>query len=148
MGCFISAVDSEDYSMDSEDYSMDSEDYSMDSEDHSPGEDSAETAPWWRKAGYASLEEVAEEQDRLWESWGYRTRAAPAEMPQTVLPEARVPPRGRTRDPRARQVNIRLLVETYEELERVAEDYGVTTTTMARMLVSNGVLLARRSREG
>jgi hypothetical protein len=143
------------YSSDSEDYSTPSEDYSSPNEDcSSQGRDpraeadaEMEAEPWWRKAGYSSLAEFGEEQDRLWESWGYRVRASPGGMTETVLPGAELPVRGRTRDPRMRQVNVRLRNEIYEELEKTADNYGVKVSTMAGMLVNNGVLLAQRARE-
>jgi hypothetical protein len=147
------------YSSDSEDYSTPSEDYSWPSEGHSSqdwdhrakaeadADAKTKEEPWWRKAGYSSLAEFGEEQDRLWESWGYRVRPRPGGMPETVLPRAELPIRGRTRDPRMRQVNVRLRNEIYEELEKTAGDYGVKVSTMAGMLVNNGVLLARRARE-
>jgi hypothetical protein len=59
------------------------------------------------------------------------------------LPSAGLPEPGRTPSPHVRQVNVKLSPEMFGELERLADEYGVTRSTMARMLITRGVQLSR-----
>jgi hypothetical protein len=56
-----------------------------------------------------------------------------------VPPEA-TPPRPVSRDRRSvRQLGLKLSLEDYDQLAAAADAYGVTPTTLARMLVRRGV---------
>jgi hypothetical protein len=64
----------------------------------------------------------------------------------TGLPVRSLPVR--KREKRRRQVNLKLLAEEGERLDRVAKVYGVPPATLARMLVNRGVQLITDELDG
>jgi hypothetical protein len=56
------------------------------------------------------------------------------------------PPCPPVTDSRYRQVNVTLRPADFETLQMVASDYGVATSTMARMLLRRGIRAARPDR--
>jgi hypothetical protein len=134
--------------MPSDRYQGDSEDYYSEREDRETerltepagGRAAAERPkPPWDLEGFASLEEWGADQERR--SPGGRLIAAQArEMRAAELPEGRVPPKGMTRTPYVRQINVRLSIARFEELELLASDYGVAPSTMAWLLINNSLI--------
>jgi hypothetical protein len=151
---------SDGYSGSSDGYSGSSDGYSGSSEGNlETGEDpdtvgsreSGGAVPpdaWWIQAGFSTLEEGLAHQEALNDGmWGSPRSTPPAADPEDWLPgeviagaPARVP-----RDP-TRQVNIRLGGRDHERLTALADDYGVATAVMARMLVRRGLLAVFKAR--
>jgi hypothetical protein len=126
-------------------YPTGTEGYRSDGKDVSPAEQAVLSgAQWWAKAGYGSLQEYIDEHERRWEAWGNGGRPPP--MPEPKPPGGKVPRRRQTPSSYSRQVNVKLRPEIYTGLSELATGYGVAASTMARMLVNQGVLLARDAR--
>jgi hypothetical protein len=141
MRASISAMPSDPYQFDSNAYS---------GEDEAPSSrqapDRQADQPWWERSGFASYEEyiqqLEEEQDRFLPRSGESRRKINAAQ----LPGGGPPPMGATRSKTTRQVNCRLTEERFEQLGTLAEDYGVTVASMARLLISNAVIRAMQDR--
>jgi hypothetical protein len=98
------------------------------------GNPEADGQPFWKRLGHES-------EEAFWVSVGDKPS-----KPTPELPAADLPQRGRRTSPHVRQVNIKVTPEVFDGLKRLAVDYGVAPSTMARMLVSRGVRLAEKDR--
>lgn len=118
-----------------QEYSGGTDGYSAPDED---GNASPSAEPWWKRAGYSSLHEFIDEQDRLRAKYEILPKGTP--VPETELPGAEVG----TVDPatlenRVRQINVKLRPSEGEDLDLAAKRYGLAPSTLARALVNRGV---------
>jgi hypothetical protein len=94
----------------------------------------------WERYGFVSrrawIAYLEREQNR------YRvTRDPQVDLPPTdvQLPPDAAPPQPQSPErKRVRQLGLKLAIEDYDQLAAAAEAYGVTPTTLARMLVRRG----------
>lgn len=97
---------------------------------------------FWERYGFAShrawIEYLEKEQSR----YRISSRDQSVDLPPTG---AQVPPDAAPAQPRpperkqVRQLGLKMAIEDYDQLAAAAEAYGVTPTTLARMLVRRGV---------
>ena len=109
------ADDSIEHGRSTDEYRRGTEGYSSSDED---GDASASPEPWWKRAGYSSLQEYIQEQDRLKVKYELLPKGTPVpaiEMPGaevgTVVPPAPL-------ENRVRQVNVKLRPSEGQELDQ------------------------------
>jgi hypothetical protein len=129
---------------------MPTDGYQGDSEDYYPQGESRDAARTekkqpWELEGFATLEEWGADQERRSPS-GQLMAAQAREMRAAELPEGRLP-KGVTRTPYVRQINVRLSSTRFEELEALAAGYGVAPSTMARLLINSSLSRGSGSRQ-
>jgi hypothetical protein len=139
---------SDGYSGSSDGYSGGSEDRSPEAGETHPGRPSQPADPWWVQAGFSTLEEGLAHQEALNDAmWGSpKPKLLPADPEEWLPGEAIEGAPTQVHRDATRQVNIRLDGRDHERLTALAEDYGVATAVMARMLVRRGLLAVLEAR--
>jgi hypothetical protein len=126
--------------------------------DGDDGSDDEAELPWWKRYGSDQYEPFWDDvRNGIIQIETDDPRAQPRSRAAEVLDgdedagwlpreSDRPPRRPPVTDPPDRQVNVKLRPADFETLQMVAADYGVATSTMARMLLRRGIRAAAPDR--
>jgi hypothetical protein len=103
------------------------------------GDPSAENREFWKRLGFGTFREYISYLNRMQEQLAPLPRTARPPAPDVSgLEGAEIEP-PRSDQLRRRQVNVKLREGEAEDLDRAARIYGLTPSTLARVLVNRGV---------